>query len=134
VNHPVGGRPRSVVACDVDDDDDNDLAVANQGSNSVSILLNDGDGDFDLVTSNYYTDDITILFNLTNTHHMSGDANGDGLIDVGRVVYLTGFLYKDGSAPDPLWTGDCNCDDTVNLGDVVYLINYLFRAGPPPGC
>ncbi|MGB2769174.1 MAG: FG-GAP-like repeat-containing protein, partial [Candidatus Zixiibacteriota bacterium] len=160
-DHALPTAPSSMVADDLDRDGDKDLAVASQ-DNSVTVFLNDGsanlerqapfdygtgwfplrltgadfdgDGDFDLVTSNYYTDDITILFNLTNTYCIAGDANGDGLVDVGDVVYLTGFLYKGGSAPDPLWTGDCNCDDTVNLGDVVYLINYLFKAGPPPGC
>jgi len=63
-----------------------------------------------------------------------GDANGDGVIDLGDVIYLINYLYKDGPAPDPLEAGDCNCDGVVNLGDVVYLINYLFKGGPPPGC
>jgi hypothetical protein len=63
-----------------------------------------------------------------------GDANGDGLIDVGDVVYLVSYLYKGGPAPDPLWVGDCNCDGTTNVGDVVYLVAYLYRGGDPPGC
>jgi hypothetical protein len=156
---PIG--PSSIIAADLDGDGDRDLAVASQ-DNSVTVLLNDGsanfqrqapfdygtgwfplwltgadfdgDGDVDLVTSNDYTDDITILFNLTNTYYMSGDANGDGLVDVGDVIYLINYLYKGGTSPDPLWVGDLNCDGQVNLGDVVYLINYLFKAGPPPGC
>lgn len=63
-----------------------------------------------------------------------GDANGDGIIDLGDLVYLIGYLYKGGPPPDPLWTGDCNCDGIVNLGDVVYLISYLYKGGPPPSC
>ncbi|MGB2769551.1 MAG: dockerin type I repeat-containing protein, partial [Candidatus Zixiibacteriota bacterium] len=63
-----------------------------------------------------------------------GDANGDGLVDVGDVVYLINYLYKGGPPPDPLAAGDVNCDGIVDLGDVVYLVNYLFRGGPPPGC
>jgi len=62
-----------------------------------------------------------------------GDCNNDGTIDVGDVVYLVNYLYKNGSAPDPQQAGDCNCDATVDLGDVVYLINYLFKQGSPPG-
>ena len=62
-----------------------------------------------------------------------GDCNGDGTIDVGDVVYLVNYLYKNGSAPDPQQAGDCNCDATVDLGDVVYLINYLYKQGSPPG-
>ena len=65
---------------------------------------------------------------------MRGDANSDGVIDVGDVVYLVGYLYRNGPAPDPLWTGDCNCDDIVNIGDVVYLVSYLYRGGPEPCC
>ncbi|MGB7060976.1 MAG: C25 family cysteine peptidase [Candidatus Zixiibacteriota bacterium] len=62
-----------------------------------------------------------------------GDCTGDGIIDVGDVVYLVNYLYKNGSAPDPVEAGDVNSDQTVDLGDVVHLVNYLFKGGPPPG-
>lgn len=61
-----------------------------------------------------------------------GDANGDGVVDVGDVVYLINYLFKAGTAPNPLGSGDTNCDGTVDIGDVVYLINYLFKQGPRP--
>jgi hypothetical protein len=63
-----------------------------------------------------------------------GDANGDGIVNIGDVVYLVSYLYKSGPAPDPLEAGDCNCDGVVNLGDVVYLVSYLYKNGPPPSC
>jgi hypothetical protein len=63
-----------------------------------------------------------------------GDANGDGAIDAGDVVYLIDYLYRDGPAPNPPELGDANCDGAIDPGDVVYLINYLFREGPPPPC
>ena len=63
-----------------------------------------------------------------------GDTNGDGIIDLGDLVYLINFLYKGGPAPDPLTVGDCNCDGVVDVGDVIFLINYLFRDGPSPDC
>ncbi len=66
--------------------------------------------------------------------YVPGDANGDGTVDLGDVVYLVSYLYRDGPPPDPFVTGDANCDGEVNLGDVVYLISYLYRGGPPPGC
>lgn len=65
---------------------------------------------------------------------MRGDANADGVIDLGDVVYILNYLFKGGPAPDPLAAGDANCDGLVDLGDVVYLLNYLFKAGPPPPC
>jgi hypothetical protein len=63
-----------------------------------------------------------------------GDANGDGTIDVGDVVWLINYLYRSASPPVPLKAGDANCDDLVDVGDVVFLINYLFKGGPAPGC
>jgi len=62
-----------------------------------------------------------------------GDANGDGSLDVGDVVYLVTYLYRGGPAPEPLWVGDCNCDGVTNVGDVVYLVTYFYRGGDPPG-
>jgi hypothetical protein len=63
-----------------------------------------------------------------------GDCNGDGVIDVGDVVYLVNYLYKNGSSPNPLESGDTNCDGKVDVGDVVFLLNYLFKSGIPPAC
>jgi hypothetical protein len=63
-----------------------------------------------------------------------GDVNGDGIVDVGDVVYLISYLYRGGPPPDPLSTGDVNCDGIVNLGDVVFLISYLYKSGPVPRC
>jgi hypothetical protein len=61
-----------------------------------------------------------------------GDVNGDGIINIGDVVYLVSYLYKGGPAPDPEWVGDANSDGIVNIGDVVYLVSYLYKGGPPP--
>ncbi len=67
-----------------------------------------------------------------NPTFICGDANGDGEINVGDVVYQINYLFKGGSAPSPLEAGDANSDGNVDVGDVVYLINYLFKGGPPP--
>jgi ankyrin repeat protein len=63
-----------------------------------------------------------------------GDANADGIVNVGDVVYLVSYLYKNGPTPNPSDAGDCNCDGIVDLGDVVYLVSYLYKNGPPPSC
>ena len=63
-----------------------------------------------------------------------GDANGDGVIDLGDVLYLVNYLYKGGPPPDPFEAGDADCSGEVDLGDVLYLINYLYKGGPAPGC
>ena len=65
-----------------------------------------------------------------------GDANTDGLVNVGDVVHIINYVFKGGPAPDPLAAGDVNMDCTVDVGDAVFLINYIFREGaaPQPGC
>lgn len=72
------------------------------------------------------------VFRLEDYAVWRGDTNGDGLIDIADAIYLLNYLYKGGSAPDPLERGDTNQDGAVDLADAVYLINYLFRSGPPP--
>jgi hypothetical protein len=81
------------------------------------------------------SDNFTTEAGYVYTAHVNhGDANGDGEIEIGDVVVLIGYLFRNGPAPDPLEVGDATCDGEVSVDDVVYLISYLFRNGPPPGC
>ena len=73
-----------------------------------------------------------ILAAIQYSFYLTGDVTGDEEINLGDVVYIINYLYKDGPAPSPLFLGDVNCDDEVDLGDVVYLINYLYLDGPEP--
>jgi len=66
--------------------------------------------------------------------YVSGDANGDGVVNVADVVYLINYLFINGPPPSPVEAGDVNCDGKIDVSDVVYLINYLFINGPTPGC
>jgi hypothetical protein len=61
-----------------------------------------------------------------------GDANGDGIIDGGDVVFLGNYLFREGPEPAPLWVADVNCLQGVNVGDIVYLVSYLYCGGPEP--
>ena len=63
-----------------------------------------------------------------------GDVNNSGAVELGDVVYLISYLYKNGPAPNPLLVGDVNCSGMVELGDVVFLISYLYKGGPAPLC
>jgi immune inhibitor A len=65
-----------------------------------------------------------------------GDANSDGMVDVGDVVFLINYIFRGGAAPDPLSAGDANQDCISDVGDAVYILNYVFRDGPAPlvGC
>jgi hypothetical protein len=68
--------------------------------------------------------------------YLCGDCNGDGVIDVGDVVWEINYLFKNGPPPKPYLAGDVNCDGIEDVGDVVYKINYLFKNGQSPcaGC
>jgi hypothetical protein len=62
------------------------------------------------------------------TDVISGDANSDGILDVGDLVYLLNYLYRSSMPPSPVSLGDFNQDSEVNVSDVVALINYLFHS------
>jgi len=63
-----------------------------------------------------------------------GDVTKDGRIDVSDIIFLIGYLYKSGPAPNPLYLGNTNCDGVVDISDVIFLLNYVFRFGPLPSC
>ncbi|MGB7062890.1 MAG: dockerin type I domain-containing protein [Candidatus Zixiibacteriota bacterium] len=68
--------------------------------------------------------------------YVFGDANDDGIVDVGDAVFLISYLYKGGDAPNPYGRGDVNRDCRIEVGDIVYTLNYLYRGGDAPlkGC
>jgi hypothetical protein len=85
---------------------------------------------WNMVTYNLYGDPSLVREGISQ--FTCGDCNGDGTVDVGDVVYLVNYLYKNGAAPNPVEAGDANCDGIVDVGDVVYLVNYLYRGGSEP--
>ncbi len=73
-------------------------------------------------------------FPVSPHRYVCGDANGDGDINVGDAVHIINYVFKGGTAPDPLEAGDANCDETINVGDAVYIVNYIFKGGFEPYC
>ncbi|MFZ2491244.1 MAG: FG-GAP-like repeat-containing protein [Thermoanaerobaculia bacterium] len=71
---PVGTTPSSVIAGDFDRDGNADLAVANSGSNDISVLISNGDGTF--TVSEPYT------VGTLPTSVAAGDINRDGRLDL----------------------------------------------------
>jgi hypothetical protein len=71
---------------------------------------------------------VRILVGMTSC----GDCTNDSLMDVSDVVYLINYLFKGGTAPDPVCRGDVNCSGDVDIGDVILLINYLYKGGTAP--
>jgi Dockerin type I domain len=65
--------------------------------------------------------------------YVSGDANGDGFVNVSDAVWIVNYVFVGGSPPVPtLENGDANCDGFTNVSDAVWLVNYVFTGGPPP--
>lgn len=101
VNYVAGAGPRSVAIGDVNRDGKPDLAVANQGTNNVSVLLGNGDGTF-----------------AAAVHHAAGslptavaigDVSGDGKTDLAvanqggnNVSLLLNNGASIGLSPQPL--------------------------------
>ena len=70
----MGTAPDALVAGDFTGDGRTDLAVANSGSNDVSVLLGNGDGTFrDQATYPVGTDPVALV---------AGDFTGDGRTDL----------------------------------------------------
>lgn len=69
---------------------------------------------------------------LDSSKLVTGDANGDGFLNVTDLIYLVEYFFRSGLPPTPAQNGDVNCDGKCAVGDLIYLINYLFKFGPPP--
>jgi len=59
-----------------------------------------------------------------------GDANGDGTANVSDGVYIIGYIFVGGTAPDPLIAADVNCDSIVDVSDAIWIIRQTFCGGP----
>ncbi len=64
--------------------------------------------------------------------HISGDANGDNVVNIGDAIFVINYVFRDGQAPSLEAAGDANADGAVDIGDAVYLVHYIFRGGPRP--
>jgi len=63
----------------------------------------------------------------------AGDVNNNGAVEIGDVVTIISYLYRQGQLPIPAEAADLNLSGQVDLGDAVYIIDYIFRGGPAPG-
>ncbi|WP_143867261.1 DUF4347 domain-containing protein, partial [Nostoc linckia] len=122
-NTGVGSDARSVTVGNFDNDQNLDLAVANYGSNNISLLLGDGNGGFgtvknlnvgnnpvsitvgdfnndqklDLAVANYGSDTVSLLL---------GDGNGD---------FGTAKNFNVGKNPHSVTVADFNKDQNLDL-------------------
>ena len=87
----VGANPSSVAVRDFNGDKIPDLAVADAGSNTVTVLKGKGDGTFTTVQ--------TLTVGNNPAAVAAGDFNGDGIQDLAVANYGCGGGYYDCLAP-----------------------------------
>jgi len=72
----------------------------------------------------------------------TGDANGDGEVNIADAVFILGFLFADGREPYCMKAADPNNDGSLDIADTVTILGHLFAGnrllGPdgeviPPG-
>lgn len=72
-----------------------------------------------------------IIRRACGTTFVRGDANGGG-IDLSDAIFILGYLFAPGSAPDCIDAADVDDSGALDLADPVRLLNYLFAGGVPP--
>jgi fibronectin type 3 domain-containing protein len=124
----VGNNPRASVAGDFDNDGDIDLAVANAGSNTVSILLNSGSGTFTQsstpgVGSNPYsvtTGDFDRDGDLDLAIANAGSNTVSILLNNGTGTFTQSSTPGVGSYPQSVTAGDFDGDGDLDLAVANY--------------
>ena len=73
---------------------------------------------------------ILITYNCSVTE---GDYNGDGMVNLGDALYLTEYIYKNGSEPvGGTGRADANGDGFIDISDVIYIIKYIYDGSSEP--
>lgn len=63
---------------------------------------------------------------------LRGDANFDGAIDIGDILFHLNYAFAGGATPVCQDAADANDDALSDITDAVYLVCYLFVMGDPP--
>ena len=116
-----------------------DFAVGSQATfllDSTAANLTDGSLYFitaQLTDQNSNLGELTTLLELNCASFAIGDYDGNGVSNIGDVVYLISFQLQGGPPPvGGAIRADVNCDGTIDTGDLVFYINWVFVGGPAP--
>jgi immune inhibitor A len=117
--------------------DNGDPYPGNTQNNSFDDLSTPDSRDYDCNSTDVAVKNISpsgdsIICDIEVLQYLSGDANGDGVVNTADLSYLANYLYFNGPEPQPLLAGDANGDCGINSSDLSYLANYIFFGGPEP--
>jgi hypothetical protein len=141
--YPAGSNPASMASADFNGDGKLDLAVANHGSNTVSVLLGNGDGTF-LARVDYPTGAGPAGVGAADFNHdgkldlavsNSVDSTVSILLGNGDGTFLPHVDYSTGVGPNAIAAGDFNGDGNLDLAVVcsdgvsVYTVSVLLGNG-----
>ncbi|MGA9998210.1 MAG: FG-GAP-like repeat-containing protein [Pyrinomonadaceae bacterium] len=123
VDYAVGSLPYSVAVGDFNDDGKPDIAIANRGSNTVSVLLNNGDGTFaakvDYTTGTTPRSVAVGDFNVDGKPDLAvaNDAsnNVSVLLNNGAGTFAAKVDYTTSISPYSVAVGDFNSDGKPDL-------------------
>jgi hypothetical protein len=62
----------------------------------------------------------------SQAYAIPGDVNGNGVVELGDIIYLRAYLYQDAPAPPNPIDADVDGSPGINMGDVLQLIGYLY--------
>ena len=63
-----------------------------------------------------------------------GDADGNMMVNVLDVGFVSNYVFRDGPAPDPLLDGNADGCMSVNIADAVRIFRYLMYFEPLGDC
>ena len=85
VAYAIGSGSRSVETLDIDGDGELDLVTTNRTDGTISVLLGNGNGTFDSAQ--------TFFAASLPRDSVSGDFNGDGMVDLAIADFLGGWVW-----------------------------------------
>jgi len=74
----------------------------------------------------------TCTFQLSVIDCISGDADGNGIVNISDVVTILNYVFSGGLPPACEIASDADCSGSISISDAVFLINYIFSGGPEP--